>query len=69
MKEDDIKKLADDLLGTCNKIPDDLNLETKDLEVLDSLVDQCCECGYWFESEYIQYTEDGPTCSECLEIE
>lgn len=65
MNKEELKKLAEDLIGTVNKFPENIHLNLEELTYFEELTDKCVECGYWFESDYIKYSEDGPICKEC----
>ncbi len=63
-KQAEAQALADELLGTCDALPDHA-LDDRDLlEHLDTLVRLCDACGWWVEAHEM---DNDDNCTECSE--
>ncbi len=63
-KQQRAQKIADDLLGTSEALPDEV-LEDQDLaEFLDDLIMLCDTCGWWVETSEM---DDDQNCEDCQE--
>lgn len=71
--QDDMTRVAERLLGTCNSLDsaleEELGADFADvpiemLEILDDQVLQCEQCGWWCESSEI---DDDQACEDCRE--
>lgn len=75
MVSERIRKIIDDLQGTCQSLDDacstqnicfnDLTIE--ELEVLDSEIFKCETCGWWYEIS--EESEETGKCDNCFEEE
>lgn len=58
--------LAESLEGTCNSTPAEMEDFTADeLAEFDSLIFECTECGWWFETGEANEGPNGDVCTAC----
>lgn len=61
-KQAEAQALADELLGSCDPLPDHVTEDCDLCEHLDALVIRCEVCDWWVE---VYDTDDNVTCTVC----
>lgn len=65
-KQEIARKLAEELLGTCDDLPEEILDDPDICAMLDNQVRQCDTCGWWVETHEIN---DDEVCDQCWEEE
>lgn len=64
----DIKKTANNIIGTCDPEPEGMNdLSIEELELFESIAQRCSGCSYWVEPNEMSGNMEEPLCKECDE--